>query len=127
MSDSSKCIEVSFDLSADNLPDALRDAIEKSGMEPEDYLYAATENIRHIATMVRSCVDLYTDKKPALDYLGFSFVADSAIARGSDSHVSVARVVCGNADGVMYSLESVLQETLEDAFKVALNDVFEEG
>lgn len=127
MSDSSKCIEVSFDLSADNLPDALRDAIEKSGMEPEDYMYAAIENIRHIATLLSSCVDLYKDKKPALDYLDFSLVADSTVARGTDSHVSVAQVVCGDHGGILYSVKSLLQETLEDAFKIALNGVFEEG
>lgn len=104
------CIEVSVSLSEDSLPPALRVALEESGMKPEDYMDEATENIRHIAALLRSCVDLYKDRKPALDYLGFSFVAGVAVTAGSPKPVT--RVMAGGSDGLLFLMQDMLQSFL---------------
>ena len=59
MSNSDSCLEVPFDLSADDMPCALLDAVEESGMTPEVFMDAA-ENIQSVATLLGSCEDLYS-------------------------------------------------------------------
>lgn len=114
MSDSGKSVEISFDCSADNIPDALREAAEKSGMGLKAYMDEAAENIQCIVTLLKSCVDLYKDKKTALEYLGFSFVSGVTVFGGTDSHVSVSKVMCGDAKGILCSIQSLAQEMFED-------------
>ena len=69
MSNSDSCLEVPFDLSADDMPGALRDAVEESGMTPEVFMDAAAKNIQSVATLLGSCVDLYSLLLGVLDSL----------------------------------------------------------
>ena len=105
MSNSYSCLEVPFDLSADDMPGALRDAVEESGMTPEVFMDAA-ENIQSVATLLGSCVDLYSLLLGVLDSLLSLVVAVLLVLVPT----FLPLMLCVEAIGVSFTLQRPFPE-----------------